>query len=227
MNYDALTAWGTIGGAVATFLAVLVALFFEPWRRWRAAPRLWLTWRKRDSSEVRRGNRITYVRLFIQNVGKEAAQRVQVTVGDVCKLADDGSLKLVPGFLPTALVWTHSSSTVCEYLPGRSSRLCDLGEFHASDRPDTSLAHHGPTYFRCATHIEPESKYNYLKQGSYVARLVTSALNARAASQVVQLSVGKHILLGEEPLAEFSMLIASADLRARYRRLLSGQERSA
>jgi hypothetical protein len=228
VNYDALTAWGTIAGAVATFLAVLVALFLEPWRRSRAAPRLWLTWRKRDSTSKidTHGRRETFVRLFVQNMGHEAAQRVEVMISDACRLSEDGSVLLISSFLPTALTWTHTRSHTCDYLPGGADRLCDLGVFYASAHPNTSLAHHGPTYFRCATQIEPTNKYNYFKTGKYIVRLVASALNAKHSTLTVVLTVGEHVVEGDQISAAFSLIPASVNLKARYLQFLSGQERS-
>ncbi|MEY2483383.1 MAG: hypothetical protein QOK24_1911 [Verrucomicrobiota bacterium] len=229
MNYDALTAWGTLLGAVATFLAVLVALFLEPWRRRRSAPRLWLTWRDRDSTRERDADnhQKIFVRLYVQNVGKGAAQRVEVVMGDVCQVFAGDSLKMVSNFLPTALIWTHSESPVCAYLPGQASRLCDLGIFSASGRADTSLAHHGPTFFRCSTQTQPKNEYNYFKTGSYIARLVASASNAKPSQQMVMFTVGEHVPSGGgQQNADFSLVPLSPQLSSNYSRFLSNQERS-
>jgi hypothetical protein len=228
VNYDALTAWGTVLGAFATFAAVLVALFLEPWRRRRSAPRLWLTWRNRDSPKEREedNHQKVYVRLFVQNVGKEAAHRVEVVMSDVCQVFPGDALKMLPEFLPTALIWTHAKSPVCEYLPGGANRLCDLGTFFASGRANMSLAHHGPTYFRCATEIEPKNKYNFFKTGSYVARLVASATNATPSQLLVMFTVGAHVAIGSQENADFSLVPLSTELKTKYSQFLSGQEHS-
>ena len=142
MNYDALTAWGTVAGAAATLAAVLVALFLEPWRRWRSAPRLWLTWRNRDSTTERSddNHHQVFVRLFVQNVGNGAAQRVEVVMSDVCQVFPGDALTMLPKFLPTALTWTHTESPICAYLPGRASRLICWKSRNTDNRLTTNLS---------------------------------------------------------------------------------------
>lgn len=228
MDYNALTAWGTVAGAVATFLAVLVALFLEPWRRSRNSPRLWLTWRNRDSHRERTddNHQQVWVRLYVQNVGNEAAQRVEIVMSDVCQVSPGHALRIIEKFLPTGLTWTHTESSSLSYLPGGASRLCDFGIFNASGRSDTSLAHHGPTYFRCSTQVEPSNNYNYFKTGSYIARLVASASNAKPSQLIVMFTVGAHVAVGSREDADFSLVPVSQELRSKYTQFLSGQEAS-
>src|SRR5947208_868995 len=117
-------AWTAIG----TLLAVAVALFYEPLRRrWNAA-KLRVTWRTRDSENQKVddfGAVATNVRLLVWNRGRSAAQRVELTVADVCRRSKGGSLKLITNFLPTALRWTHTEAPRCEYLGPNAKRLCN------------------------------------------------------------------------------------------------------
>src|SRR5437868_1187255 len=90
-------AWTAIG----TLLAVAVALFYEPLRRRWNAPKLRVTWRTRDSENQKAddfGAVATNVRLLVGNRGRTAAQRVELTVADLCRRTSDSSLKLVTNF---------------------------------------------------------------------------------------------------------------------------------
>lgn len=112
LTWDALTAIGTL-------LAVLVALFLEPIRRWWRTPELFITWQERDSENQPAddfGAVVTSVRIRVVNNGREPAQRVEVVVSDVCHCNNDGSLELVH-FLPTALRWTPKQLGAIIYQP--------------------------------------------------------------------------------------------------------------
>lgn len=198
--------------AVATLLAVLVALFQEPFRRWKNSPRLGITWRERDSNREELANGVlTYVRLHVINTGREAARRVEVIITDVYRRHSDGSYQLEAAFLPTALKWTHSEAPRCEELPPGAARLCNLGAYLYSDANDKTIRK-----FYLATEIEPENDYNVLDTGVFAIRIVVSSVNAPAVTLLTVLAVGIHAhTAAPDVIATFSISVASSDIEKR------------
>ena len=180
--------------ALATTAAVFVALGWEPLRRWFNAPKLALTWRGRDMTTEDRSPtyKVRFIRLLVQNAGRSAAQRVEVVVTDAWRRIPDQGWRLVSGFLPTALTWTHTELAWCEQLGGGVQRLCDLGVL----TEDGALGAIGG-YFRLVTEIDPTSQYNTLAVGDYILQISATAINARPANLSLRLIIGPHAVNGE------------------------------
>ncbi len=216
--------WNALG-AIGTLLAVVVALFQEPFRRWRNAPKLDIRWRHRDSdicrSVVANLPRIaTNVRILVHNGGRKAAQHVDLLVTDLYRRQTDGSYELVDGFIPTPLQWTHSDQGYCEHLPP-GQRLCDLGVFEGDD-----LLGGGHDRFTFCTQIQPTSEYNILHDGVFAVRIVASALNCKPATELITISVGPHIIVTPYPVP-FSISVATRDVVKQIARSEQAQPRLA
>jgi hypothetical protein len=143
--------WAQWVAALATFSAVLVALFKDPVAR--------LIWRPKLTARCLLGppdctrTRVTYaqaaggtfppvpivsaadsyhLRIWIENVGDRRAEKVQVYAASLTKQAADGSFRAVDSFLPMNLKWAHCppSSTQPEiYADGIAPAMgkhCDL-----------------------------------------------------------------------------------------------------
>lgn len=204
--------WEAIS-AIGTLLAVAVALLWEPLRsRWNR-PELKVTWRERDSETVITdsfGSLFTNVRLFVENTGRSAAQRIEITVADVYHRTDAEKRTLISNFLPTALFWTHTQSPRWEYLAPRSSRLCDLGRYTHTRFSSVQIPHE----FKFRTEIEPESGYNTIGPGSYFVRIVATAINCKKADSVLLcVNVGPHLVDGNEEM--FSIFDPSNEISAK------------
>lgn len=193
---EAITAWATLG-------AVLVALLWEPCRRWWNRPILKVTWRKRDSETRLRDDRVTedtWVRLFVENVGRSAAESVELTISEVFRREADSPAGLVEGFLPISLIWTHSDSADRKRIAPRSFRLCNLGCYQQRSYAT------GPaeTTFTFDTEVQPTTKFNVLNKGSYIVRILATAANCQKADHFkVGINVGLHRVDGEK--LDFSM----------------------
>ncbi len=185
-TWEEIGALGQVAGALATTAAVLVALFWESYQRRRRAPRLSISWRERDTTleELSPIEFAKWPRLLILNEGKEAAQRVEIVASDLARRDGNGTYTLVTDFIPTPLTWTHSDSSVCDYLPAGADRLCDLGYYRRDESMDKK------PYFRFALSTTPSTGYDYLSPGSYRVRLVATALNCQPATQVLLIRVG-------------------------------------
>jgi hypothetical protein len=198
--------WNAIG-AIATAAAVIVALGWEPLRRWWNAPALKVTWRIRDSETLaidELGATAMNVRLFVENTGRTAAQRIELTLADVYRRRPDKGLELVPGFLPTALIWTHTRAARWEYLAPKSSRLCNLGSLHELPSIGPPVDRHAQTYFDLDTEVRPSSGFNILSPGSYVIRIIATAINCvKADTFEVGINVGPHTINGDRVTFSF------------------------
>jgi hypothetical protein len=192
--------WNAIG-AIATAAAVIVAVGWEPIRRWWNSPKLKVTWRIRDSEILRTddfGATAMNVRLFVENTGRSAAQRVELTLADVYRRLPDSSLQLVAGFLPTALIWTHTSAGRWEYLAPKSSRLCNLGSLHEAPRLGPPINRSPHLYFDLDTEVRPVSKFNILPPGAYVISIIATAINCVKADKFeVGVNIGPHVVNGD------------------------------
>lgn len=197
MDWEALSA-------IATLLAVFVALFHPSFLRWWNAPHLVLALRSRDQStrflnpvdEALRVER--HRRILIKNTGRQAAHRVEVMITDGFKINDKtGELELLQDFLPIPLTWSGTSLSVCEYLPV-GARLCDFGQHKISNPASPS-----DTFIIGRTRLGP---------GAYVLRLVVSASNADPSTLVLYVGIGEH-------RTPFIVSVASRDLRRRLRNI--------
>lgn len=175
--------------AIATLAAVGVALFLQYLRERWMRPVLRLTFRQRDftiEKDPATDNEVHWYRLHVVNDGDQAAEAVEATVVDVYKRVRLGHYRIVREFLPTPLRWTHSKTALRVFLPGKASRLLDFGSFSYVPTSD------GIIYcFKFQTEIDPVSAYNVLDWGAYVVRVVVSTRNARAATILLRLGIGK------------------------------------
>jgi hypothetical protein len=205
-DYNAITAW-------ATLAAVLVALFLEPLRRWRNAPKLRVALRRRDADSVELNpalepeNSVTFYRLLVTNSGRQAASNVEAIVTDLYEYrrTDGQNFKLVQGFVATPLNWTHSELSKCEQLPARSERLCNLG-IHQN----LSERNGARDEFVLATSITPKSGYNRLGPGHFVARIIVSGIDCKSAELVLEFKLARMVLGGPD-VDEFSVRPASRE----------------
>ena len=82
-----------------------------------------------------------------------------------------------------------------EYLAPRSSQLCNLGYFHDRSELQGWVDDPGAMYFQ----IDSESSSgNLLYSGSYVIRIVATAINCKNSDLLnIALNVGSHVVDGQ------------------------------
>ena len=76
-----------------------------------------------------------WVRFIVVNDGQDGAQRVEIIASDLKREDAEGTLRLVDGFIPTALVWTHSKTVLCDYLLCIAEHWPDRSRFCTADNP--------------------------------------------------------------------------------------------
>lgn len=137
----------TWGSMALTLLAVLVALFKEDIRsRWHR-PRLTakialcapdchkteLVMQNPSSGQILKRGDCYYLRLWVQNDGRERAEKVQVFACSLEKKHADGKFRKVPSFLPMNLRWSHTAPVqiYADAISPGMGKHCDFG--HITD----------------------------------------------------------------------------------------------
>jgi hypothetical protein len=140
--YEFWSASGTWAGAIATFLAVVVALFKGTIHRWLFPVQVHLEWQDcapyaqtaASRTGMSRPEEVMF-RLKVINHGKTEAKDVQVVIENLERVQPgggnriDGTLpwKPSPGFVPASLKWTHLNQPRLDFLPTESFRYLDFG----------------------------------------------------------------------------------------------------
>lgn len=202
----AIARWAGVG---ATLLAVMVALFKEELQRlWRrpvlkavvrlAPPDCHKTTRvEHDPRNGTIKNRwdAYYLRVWIENRGRERATDVQVFAERLFQKQDDGTFVGVASFLPMNLTWSHTDLPFLPNLGSRGmGRHCDLGylaELHSPDPAYYPLAadQRTTTRFVLCLEVEPNTRSHILQPGTYRLTLKIAASNADPVSTTIELDV--------------------------------------
>lgn len=141
--------WAPLLGALATFLAVLVALFRESFFLWWRRPKLSATIKAEppyaNKTEFRFGDGTivqSYAfRLWVVNNGKTAAEYVQVFAQRLLRRHANGEkFRNEPRFLPMNLLWSHGVGVTLQGLAREMGHHCDLGYIFPPDSIQTSVA---------------------------------------------------------------------------------------
>ncbi len=208
---------GTVGqwaAAAITFLAVLVALFKDELLRWWRRPKLAVSipMRPPDCQKTTLNYTVQhptllhasadcyYLRLWIENMGKTRAERVQVFAAKLLRKNSDRSFMQVEDFFPMNLRWTHGqpgSLAPVIFADGISSEMgmhCDLGHLidpaHYADLGQTLPAVvAGQTILALDLEVAPNTKSHLIPPGVYQLYLRIAAANCKPITRVIELNI--------------------------------------
>jgi hypothetical protein len=132
-------------GAIATFSAVVVALFKDLILGWWRGPQLAATCTKEIPCTVKMPSTAWqgrfagggvwkgdgyFVRIKVENVGKTRAENVQVSASKLAKRGLDGKFVDIPTILPLNLKWSNSPPegvvTILDGISSKMSAFCDV-----------------------------------------------------------------------------------------------------
>jgi hypothetical protein len=202
----------TWAAAVATFLAVVVALLKEEiirlWRRPKltASIRLEapdchkteLAWINPNSGQVVARGWCYYFRLWVENKGKQPAERVQVFAAKLLRRHADGIFREEKSFLPMNLVWSHTHEIFKERISPNMGSHCDLGFIQEpSFRTQIALAG-GRTLanvtddkaiFALDLEVKPNTLSDLLAPGVYRLEVLVAAANAGPKRKVLEITL--------------------------------------
>lgn len=195
--------------AVGTIGAVLVALFKDPFDRWRRKPELGLCFRpyppdcQKGVVVMPNGDRgdCYYPRLLVKNSGRTRAEHVQVFAEKLMRRGSDQSFKDVEGFLPMNLRWTHDQGP-----PGRPEifahgispemgKHCELG--HVLDPPlrvridgpeNSPISKPDTTILCLALEVITSTTTHLIFPGEYRLQLRVAAANAKPITSMVEIT---------------------------------------
>lgn len=188
----------TAFGSLATFLAVLVALFGEQW--WRAwnQPVLKVHVRKDDAgcyykTKVQllgapahapvQESEAYYFRLWVTNEGRGPAEAVQVFASALSRRDASGTFEAVREFLPMGLLWTHSNppSTSLARLHAKMGHHCELASV---------VKHEVPAPLTLSVEVAPFTGWHRLERGTYRLTLRLACANGSPRTQTVEIHFG-------------------------------------
>jgi hypothetical protein len=209
--------WGSVAqwvAASATFLAVLVALFkdevLRAIRRPLLEPSIQLTppdcqktqLTYQIFSPVLTTRRVDcyYLRLWIENLGKMRAEKVQVFLARLHKRKADGLFAVVDDFLPMNLRWAHAQSVpngVEIYADGISPKMgkhCDLGHvidpaYQAEVGGDLASVPSGKAIMALDLEVQPNTKSHLIGPGTYRLDLRVAAANSTPVERTIELTI--------------------------------------
>ena len=149
VSTDTTNSWASIGSAVVTFLALVVALFQERIRKYwnRAILDMEINLTPPDSHQISLSNQIgdfveqtIYVRIKVIHKKGAAGENVEIMPTNFWRVDKNNNLSVLKYFLPISLVWSHfQPRTNTIRVPENLFRHCDLCHFLKSKSGDKSI----------------------------------------------------------------------------------------
>jgi hypothetical protein len=194
-----------------TLLAVLVALFKDSYLRWRNHPLLRASIASRPpdcaeneatafnarSGEVLAHARCYYLRVWVENIGRGRADKVQVYAAALFKLDPDSQqFRGVEGFLPMNLLWAHSQpghpTVFAEGISPGMGQHCDLGHIVSPEQSEPFGATRqnavlGETTLALDLEAPPATRNHLLAPGTYRLELRIAGANAARITRIVRI----------------------------------------
>ncbi|ALA57797.1 hypothetical protein [Nitrospira moscoviensis] len=195
---NSLAIYGVFASAVATLLAALVALFREEirtkWYRPVLTARIRLSPPDCHKTQQTTNNPIAqlaqrgdcyYFRIWVQNEGRQRAEKVQVFVSRLQKKHADGFFKDVDSFLPMNLRWSHTSppEIFTEGISPGMGKHCDFGHIiepnfrNSLMQPVPSGSSQGRTILELDLEVEPNTLSHLIVEGDYRLYVKVAAAN--------------------------------------------------
>jgi hypothetical protein len=207
-----LAEWVSAG---ATLLAVIVALFKDEIIRWRRKPKLFvavklappdcqktmLTYVVQRPALTRVAAECYYLRLWVENIGKTTAERVQVFAAKLFRRQADQSFREVEGFLPMNLRWAHGQppdQTPEIFAQGISPNMgkhCDLGhivdpkcrdEISGEGMPTVSTDN---TVLALDLEVKPHTLSHLVPPGVYQLHLRVAGANCAPVTKILEINL--------------------------------------
>jgi hypothetical protein len=193
------TETATWVGALATLVAVLVALFKEDllawWRRPLLMPRICLNPPDCHKTSFTGGLPTYYFRIWVENRGKQRAVQVQVFASRLLRKHADGRFHEDSVFLPMNLHWSHTREVFADGISPHMGKHCDLGFI---PRPDLAraagiapkkLAGSESAWLSLDLEVLPNTESHILEPGAYRLELRVAAANARPRLAILEVNV--------------------------------------
>ena len=186
---DPANLWVSIGLAIVTFLALLVALFQERIRKYwnRAVLDMEINLTPPDSHKIALSNPATgqivgqtiYVRIKVIHKKGSAGENVEIMPTNFWQIDNNNKITKLKYFLPISLVWSHfQPRTNIIRVPVSLFRHCDFGHFLKTESGNKAI-------LLLDTMVQPnpvadDEIPNVIKPGKYQFELLLSGDNVEA-----------------------------------------------
>ncbi|MCG2687023.1 hypothetical protein L6278_02695 [Candidatus Parcubacteria bacterium] len=185
---DPANLWVSVGLAVVTFLALVVALFQERIRKYwnRAILDMEINLIPPDSHKIALSNQngeivgqTIYIRIKVIHKKGSAGENVEIMPTNFWRVDENNNLSVLKYFLPISLVWSHfQPRTNTIRVPVNLFRHCDFGHFLKSQNGNKSI-------LLLDTMVQPNPVAdgeipNVIKPGKYQFELLLSGDNVKA-----------------------------------------------
>jgi hypothetical protein len=131
--------WWKLGSFFSGVVALAIALFIEPWKRWQYKPRISLeAGDESPLSQVFRPateNAWVMLRLKVLNEGNDVATDVEAHLADMSVITPGGDYQSDPRFVPVRLNWSHGEGALKKTLSPQTSGLIDFGRITSMLHP--------------------------------------------------------------------------------------------
>jgi len=210
LNYSDAAIWT---GSIAALFAVIVALFKEEivriWRRPELQARIRLTapdchktvmtLYDKNTGRVLDSSDCYYLRLWIENIGNQRAEKVQVFVAKLFRRHANGTFVEDKSFLPMNLRWSHSQPSplgpdiFADGISPEMGRHCDLGHIldpnkRVSFGINLSNVAAGKTILEFDLEIAPNTLSHLIPPGVYRVELKLAAANMAPKTKTIEIT---------------------------------------
>ncbi len=196
---DPANLWVSVGLAVVTFLALVVALFQERIRKYwnRAILDMEINLAPPDCHQISLSTpqgeivgQTIYIRIKILHKKGSAGENVEIMPVNFWRIDKENKLSKLKYFLPISLVWSHfQPRTNTIRVPVSLFRHCDFGHFVKTQSGDQSI-------LILDTMVQPNPVAdneipNIIKPGKYQFELLLSGDNVKALRKKWELEFSK------------------------------------
>ena len=196
---DPANLWVSVGLAVVTFLALVVALFQERIRKYwnRAVLDMEINLIPPDCHQISLSNQqgeivgqTIYIRIKVLHRNGSAGENVEIMPIHFWRVGENNKLSELKYFLPISLIWSHfQPRTNTIRVPVSLFRHCDFGHFLKSENGDKAI-------LLLDTMVQPNPVVdgeipNVIKPGKYQFELLLSGDNVKALRKKWELEFEK------------------------------------
>jgi hypothetical protein len=187
-------------GAVATFIAVLIALFKDSIREWWRKPKLEITctneppWTVRTPLFMNDWTGDSYwVRVKVENKGRTRAEKVQVSVSKLCFSPgpDDSFSEDSRQHFPLNLRWSYYHMALLDGISPHMAALCDVIALSDPANPCWPKPPNTPpnsTIGRLQLEVDLPPEFHSLRPGRWKLDLRIAAANAKPIAKTLLFS---------------------------------------
>jgi hypothetical protein len=206
-KYGTLAQWVS---ACATFSAVLVALFWQDILRYFKRPKLQveiklsqpdchktkLSYQRAPGQAIQHAD-CYYFRIWVENIGKSRAEKVQVFASKLYRKNDEDKYRETTSFSPMNLCWAHAQpgkgpEVFADGISPEMGKHCDLAHIihplHQNAIEPSIEVGFGEAVLTLDLEVKPNTLGHQIKPGDYWLVLLVAAANCKPVTKMLDIS---------------------------------------